>query len=598
MTIILPSPAKNLLDIFEIILYYPNQIEDVNKLNIMYKLNKEVFLLFLEDLVENTLEEWEFAKTTLPFNQEFIQQSLKYIEILKERTEKVKEEIQKTEIESMEPSELEKISKKVLENIFSLFETYNGIQKVLSNQKQISAFPVLDRFLKLFWTYIENIKNLENFPINLLIKYLFSSVNFVENFHKQLEDEEKIVEFLSNKEKIKKIIENQKNYLEAIKYALGAGYSLINGEIDLTTEPDLPTKIFVQINQASNMLFVLQQEKKINPIELIKSIESIEEEGFKFLQNTLRNIINSALFNPLFIINVSQEYLQHIELIIEFLKNIDNLAKQEFIEKKELIINFFEFLKATLENEKSLKLENLTKIEKEILNTFLLFINNYLPIGTFINIFLNLKNTFLLFSLLNINKISKIENLINAIDDFVFYSVGYTLYKEYLEVLYINFVDFFNNFRTLNKEIESLLNSKIVCPSCKQENEFFSTKCSNCNFVFPVSLEKLVILNFQHSPVLIQSYILQFLDSYFIKKDIDNTLNQLNYTIEELEKLEKTANNSDNPALQNIKNFKNYLIQLKQKVQENNPEELIIEDILKILEHSKFIKTLMESPQV
>ncbi|MFN4220257.1 MAG: hypothetical protein ACK4GJ_04975, partial [bacterium] len=176
------------------------------------------------------------------------------------------------------------------------------------------------------------------------------------------------------------------------------------------------------------------------------------------------------------------------------------------------------------------------------------------------------------------------NEIISIVEDIVYYSFRYLLNTEYFISIYTNFVNFFSEFKILNKEIEKVLNSKIICPSCKQENDFFNTKCNNCNFRFSVSPKKLLMINLYHSPFIIQNYIFKLIENYFVKNDKENTLAQLSYTIEELKNVEKMVNEISQK--EKIETLINFLEDIQKEVENDQDQEIIVEKILKIIDYS------------
>lgn len=587
MIVILPPPVTNLLNVIEYYIYQQNQIENIEELFNIFNNKKELFLNFLSNLINQITDDWKLAKVTLPIYPKVIEQIQKRVDKLSLITEKL------NKIPDLQKIEMEDINK-ILDYVIYILNTNNIVSQILGNQKILSPYPIIDRFLKIFWTYVENIKNLENFPVDLLIKYLFSSTKFIEDTDKRINIELKILEKLG-KEKIKKYIEEQFSLIEAIKYALGAAYQLITGEIDLNEDPQLPQKIFIQINQASNVFFTFEQKKQesINTIEIIESFLSVlqeetpnkenifNEEEKQFLQNTINAMIIRILNNPIFIYNITNENRLKIKA-----ENLIHVIQNLSLSEKTILL---EFLSYSLINNQ-IEIEKEQKLIIELLNSFILFTNNTLPLSTFINIISNIKTTLTILAMLKVETI-EIEEIIQKIEDLQYFSVMYAIYNNNLEEMYLNFLDFFSLFRKIFKTIKEISDRKIICPSCKTENDYLNTKCINCNFPFPLTTEKILLINLQANPSIIQNYVIQLVENYIIKKDIENTLIQINNSIEQLEK----ALSSQNENNEIIPKLIEILTQIGERV---SKEEEIREEIAKFLEISKELKPLLESPQV
>lgn len=587
MIVLLPSPITNLLNILEYYIYNQEKIENIEEISNIFKTKRELLLNFLSNLINQIEDDWKLAKVTLPIDSKIIQQIQKRVDKLSLITEKLNEiiDLQKIEMESIN---------KILDYVIYILNTNNIVSQILSNQKILSPYPIIDRFLKIFWTYVENIKNLEKFPVDLLIKYLFSSTKIIEDIDKKINIELKIIEKLG-KEKIKTYIEEQFSLIEAIKYALGAAYQLITGEINLNEDPQLPQKIFIQINQASNVFFTFEQKKQesINIIEIIefflpvlqKEIPNKEndfnEEEKQFLQNTINEIIIQILNNPTFIYNIKNENGLKIkeENLIHIIQNLS-------LSEKTILLEFLSYI--LINNQ--IEIEKEQKLIIELLNSFILFINNTLPLSTFINIISNIKTSLTILVMLKVETI-KIEEIIQKIEDIQYFSVMYAIYNNNLEEMYLNFIEFFSLFREIYKTIKETSERKIICPSCKTENDYLNTKCINCNFSFPLTTEKILLINLQKNSFIIQNYVIQLVENYIIKKDIENTLIQINNSIEQLEKVLNTQNENN----EIISKLIEILNQIGEKV--SNKEE-IVEEIAKFLEISKELKPLLESPQV
>ncbi|MCS6955807.1 MAG: FlxA-like family protein, partial [Candidatus Calescibacterium sp.] len=468
MVVVFPPPITNFLNIIENLIYFYNEIENINEINEVFINSKINFINFLEEIINQTIDDWELIKQTIPINTTFINSMQKNINELNNIFEKIKTETEKIIIDDIDNSIIEKIVK----NTVLIIRVNNTVGEILKNQKFVSTYPIIDKFLKIFWMYIQNIKNLENFPIDLMIRYLFGSARLIENLEKQIKNEKETLQKIKieNEGEVKKILEQQESLIEAQKYALGAAYQLITGEINLIEDPELPNKIFIQINQASNTFFILERNKnqKINIIEIIKNYEILSKEQKQSILTFLKNTIFRIILNPLFI-NNNIEKINEIEYLLGILKTTTE-EFYEYIEKIEFIGNLIK----DFENLEDKNIDSEPKPIREILNALFLFLNYNLPLTTFINLLVNIKNTLRTFILLNLSNVLKIDETMQNIENLIRHSMKYIIHPENFENVYLNFLSFYSIFRELYKEVECLINQKLICPSCKTENDFFS----------------------------------------------------------------------------------------------------------------------------
>ncbi|MCS7243175.1 MAG: hypothetical protein RMJ36_00330 [Candidatus Calescibacterium sp.] len=591
MVVIFPPPITNFLNIIEILIYFYNEIENINEIKETFINNKINFINFLEDTINQITDDWELIKQTMPINTTFMNTMQKNINELNNIFEKIRIETEKITIENIDNSIMEKIVK----NTVLIIKVNNTVGEILKNQKFVSTYPIIDKFLKIFWMYIQNIKNLENFPVDLLIRYLFGSVRLTENLEKQIKNEKETLEKIKidNKGEIRKILEQQEYLIEAQKYALGAAYQLITGEINLTEDPELPNKIFIQINQASNTFFILEKNKnqKVNITEITKNYEVLSEEQKQSILTFLKNTIFKIIINPLFI-NNKIEKINEIEYLLTILKTTPEEFYQHF-QKIELIENLIK----DFSQHEDKNIDSEPRPIREILNALFLFLNYNLPLTTFINLLINIKNTLRIFILLNLSNTFKIDETMQSIENLITYSIKYIINLENFENVYLNFLNFYSIFKELYKEVEQLINQKIVCPSCKAENDFFSQKCINCNFPFPTSTEKLLINNLQNSPLLIQNYVLELINNLFIKREKENALFHLENTIKELLNLEKNLK-PENQEIEIIRHLIIIIERIKDKIENDSKETEILEEILKFLEYIQPLRQFFELPEV
>ncbi|MCX7758187.1 MAG: FlxA-like family protein [bacterium] len=591
MVVVFPPPITNFLNIIENLIYFYNEIENINEINEVFINSKINFINFLEEIINQTIDDWELIKQTIPINTTFINSMQKNINELNNIFEKIKTETEKIIIDDIDNSIIEKIVK----NTVLIIRVNNTVGEILKNQKFVSTYPIIDKFLKIFWMYIQNIKNLENFPIDLMIRYLFGSARLIENLEKQIKNEKETLQKIKieNEGEVKKILEQQESLIEAQKYALGAAYQLITGEINLIEDPELPNKIFIQINQASNTFFILERNKnqKINIIEIIKNYEILSEEQKQSILTFLKNTIFRIILNPLFI-NNNIEKINEIEYLLGILKTTTE-EFYEYIEKIEFIGNLIK----DFENLEDKNIDSEPKPIREILNALFLFLNYNLPLTTFINLLVNIKNTLRTFILLNLSNVLKIDETMQNIENLIKHSMKYIIHPENFENVYLNFLSFYSIFRELYKEVECLINQKLICPSCKTENDFFSQKCINCNLPFPLSIEKLVINSLQNSPLLIQNYVLELINNLFIKREKENTLYHLENTIKELSNLEKNLK-PENQEKEIIRQLIITIEKIKNDIENDTEETEILEEILKFLEYIQFLRQFFELPEV
>ncbi|MCS7165355.1 MAG: hypothetical protein RMJ51_03650 [Candidatus Calescibacterium sp.] len=590
MVVVFPAPITQFLNILETILYFSNYIED--DLEQVLIDHKDIFVNFLDYLSNQIVDDWRLAQITLPLDPNFVNSVQKNIDKLPDLLEKIKEKIDDISLNNIDSSTVEETVKYIVE----IIRLNNVVSEILKNQKFLSSYPVVDRFLKIFWMYIESIKDLENFPVDLLTRYMFGTLKTVEELEKQINEESKILEVIKDVEKreeISKIISQQASFIEAMKYALGAAYELITGGINLIEDPELPSKIFIQINQASNTFFILEKKKaeKISVLDIVDNYQNLDLEKQDKVLSFVKNNILRIILDPAFINNIIKRNLE-IEDVLRILK-ISDIS--DFVSYKEILIKFLDEANSIVDKDP----ESDSKIEKELINAISLVLMFNLPVTTLINMLLNVKSTLRIFTILNVYKTEKIDNNSKTIEDLIIYLLKYTIYPDILEDIYITFLNFLKGFREIYREMELMISQNVVCPACSTQNDFFSTKCANCNFPFPISVEKLLITNLQHSPAIIQNYVLGIIDNYIIKKQTKNVITQLENTIKELSNL----------AIYFDKNNKSYevdvvseLIQIIQEIRddiENGKEEReIFEKILKFLEYVQPLNSWFEKREV
>lgn len=590
MVVVFPAPITQFLNILETILYFSNYIED--DLEQVLIDHKDIFVNFLDYLSNQIVDDWRLAQITLPLDPNFVNSVQKNIDKLPDLLEKIKEKIDDISLNNIDSSTVEETVKYIVE----IIRLNNVVSEILKNQKFLSSYPVVDRFLKIFWMYVESIKDLENFPVDLLTRYMFGTLKTVEELEKQINEESKILEVIKDVEKreeISKIISQQASFIEAMKYALGAAYELITGGINLIEDPELPSKIFIQINQASNTFFILEKKKaeKISVLDIIDNYQNLDLEKQSKVLSFVKNNILRIILDPAFINNIIKRNLEIVD-VLRILK-ISDIS--DFVSYKEILIKFLDEANSVVDKDP----ESDSKIEKELINAISLVLMFNLPVTTLINMLLNVKSTLRIFTILNVYKTEKIDNNSKTIEDLIIYLLKYTIYPDILEDIYITFVNFLKGFREIYREMELMISQNVVCPACSTQNDFFSTKCANCNFPFPISVEKLLIINLQHSPSIIQNYVLGIIDNYIIKKQTENVITQLENTIKELSNL----------AIYFDKNNKSYevdvvseLIQIIQEIRddiENGKEEReIFEKILKFLEYVQPLNSWFEKREV
>jgi len=580
MVITFPPPITQFFNVLETFIYsyniFGNQVvvED-NYLIEYYKTSKDVFISFIRDFIDDTYDSWKLAKILTDDSTKNFE---KYINSLEDFFIDLKNDLYYLDdvFNEGDKQKMVSLSEKILKKTVFFIDLRNIIEKKLSNQKALSPFPIIDKFLKIFWLYVNNIRDLEKFPVDLLIKYLLISVKFIDSIEVSIKEQ---IDLFNSKDSniggVEGLLDNQMSFVEAIKYALGAAYELINGSIDLSEDPSIVQKIFIQINQASNGLFLIEAEKskKISFWKFLKDIPP-DFRGKYFSYNKLINL----LLNPLVINYFS--YKIKDGLFLDNLSKILNSYEVVIDNEQDVLYYFLD----QISEAKEVFSDNLIK---ELILAFVFFINFNLPLSTFLNILSNIKNfvrIYVIFS--NDDKLSNISLLL---DDLLLYSVSYAFFSQNFSDFYTNFLFFISSLSNIVSNLS--LMRKVVCPKCGIENDFLSVKCIECGFSFPLSVEKMIMINFQDAPFLIQSYVFGLIDSYLLSGNKEVAIEVINNTIDELSKIIDRFKDNDEDK-QNIINMLSYLYSIRDGI-ENDIREKVMENILNLILSSVFLKKYM-----
>ncbi len=481
----------------------------------------------------------------------------------------------------------------LLKDITKLIDFYNNVNKILNIQKKLSPFPFIDKFLKMYFVYTQNIQDLSDYPVDTLLNLILKNVSFVSNLENNYTYIINLIkgylENLNTEDQDLVILidyyEELLDFVNAIKYSIGGIYQIITGNIDKLDKKEVEL-LFIQINQASNGLFQKQLELQRftngtfqTPFDLyllfFKAIREYnkkykKEEIIKIIENIIaefNNFILVSFSNPLIYYNFDQEAKNIYEKIIYYVNNYFGLDINQFNENKlNEIIEIFEYLKKTYFKRdffktENLKSDNLLKNISEILIIYSLFINHSITYTTFFNLFNNV------FSFINLYKVFSLNNLIdnnlesiNLLEGKFNYLYDLINYENIFYTFYINFynskIDYYKFvfelsylvyeviylLKDLLVSFYEIINTKFKCPKCFTDNDYLNLKCSNCGLTFPFNPTKLLVNNIINANPLIWGYVLNLIDSIFYKKDKELTLDLLYNSIDNFSNFLKNIN--------------------------------------------------------
>ncbi|MEN3015095.1 MAG: hypothetical protein ABDH21_03440 [bacterium] len=586
MIVLFPPSITKFLNLCEIVIYYPDRISYISDQEFSVKKNN--LQSFLTDLKSQVIDEFKLLRATVNIEPDFVTKIQQTIYNLESQLKNVLEKLENTDLKAVNSDFVEEL----LQGIITILDVNNQVAGILKEQSLISPYPIVDRFLKIFWSYVENITNLESFPVDLLIRYLFGVYNLIQQTEKKLNLEKVLFE---TQEEVKTIIQEQIDFVEAIKYALGASFELINGSINLSEEPDLANKIFIQINQASNGLFVAEKEKlkKIKFDELLRNFSKYDDDTKMLLANILNDLLLSSFLNSEFvnsIQNMEDNRLTALKFIIanrnlegDYLQIFENLDEQE-------LQSITAVLSSLNTNQQDI---NNSQI-KEFINSFVLYASFHLPLSVFINILQNVKNIIKIGAIINTNFKEKLIELPSVLDNLAEECISYCIYEDNIESMYLCFVESLLMYRSFSIEVLSLLTSKIYCPRCREGNEFLSEKCRKCNLVFPLSIEKLFLISLQKIPPIIQNYVLSIIENYLINNDQEKALSQVNQSINELDKL-YTSISKISELEQYSRNtvvLKNCLIDIREMIENMDNQTAVLEKLIEFMKNVELLSGL------
>ena len=628
MVIVFPYFVNDFFSLLELPLFYRFFNKDF--LNI-FNLYLDTYLNNINNFVDSIYEDYKFLKATLDLEYLKDQNKIYYSSILKldelisknilnnilneinQNSNLLRNLISKLDIEKHDiiQKELSNYVEKILKDTTKLIDFSNNINKILNIQKKLSFYPFIDKFLKMYFVYIQNIQNLSDYPIDILLNLLLKNVSFISNLDKNYSH---IIDILEKHlktqnlqdTKLNTLLNHYKelfNFIEAIKYALGGVYQIITGNIEELNKKEVEL-LFIQINQASNGLYQKQIEIQnfiTNNFEtpfdlyllyfkyLLNNYQQTKEEIIKVFFSEFNNFLLSFFTNPLSYYNFNEESIKIYEKILFYIdnyflidiKNIDSIKLNQVIEVIKYFKNLYikkDFL--NIENKETLK--NIF----EILTMYSLFINHNITYTTFLNLLRNILsfvNTYKIFSLNNIlnenelNLVNSLEDKFNYISDLINYeNIFYNFYVNYynskvdyykftLELSYIIY-EVISLLKKLLISFNEIINTKYKCPKCFSDNEYLNLRCNNCGFNFPFNPLKFLLNTLINANPLIWSYTLNLIDSIFYKKDKELALDLIYNSID------------------NFSNFLNNIDPLNIQNEELKSNYFIIEKITKILQ--------------
>jgi hypothetical protein len=628
MIIVFPYFINDFFSLLEFPLFY--RFSNKDYLN-TFNLYIDIYLNNISNFVDSIYEDYRFLKVTLDLEYLKDQNKIYYSSILKldelisknalnntlseinQNSNLLKNLINNLNTEKYDviQKELSSYIKKILKDTVELIDFSNNINKILNIQKKISFYPFIDKFLKMYLVYVQNIQNLSDYPVDILLNLLLKNVSFISNLDKNyyyiIDILEKNLKTQNLEDtKLNTLLNHYKdlfNFIEAIKYALGGVYQIITGNIEELNKKEVEL-LFIQINQASNGLYQKQIEIKsfiTNNFEtpfdlyllyfkyLLNNYQETKEEIIKLIFGEFNNFLLSFFTNPLVYYNFNEESIKIYEKILFYIdnyflidiKDIDSIKLNQIIEVIKYFKNLYikkDFL--NIENQETLK--NIF----EILTMYSLFINHNITYTTFLNLLKNIfsfVNTYKVFSLNNIlndndlNLIKSLEDKFNYISDLInyentfynfyvnYYNSKVDYYKFTLELSYIIY-DVIYLLKNLLISFNEIINTKHKCPKCFSDNEYLNLRCNNCDFRFPFNPLKFLLNTLINANPLIWSYTLNLIDSIFYKKDKELALDFIYNSID------------------NFSNFLNNIDPLNLQNEELKSNYFIIEKIVKILQ--------------
>jgi hypothetical protein len=284
MVIVFPYFVNDFFSLLELPLFYRFFNKDFLDICNLYL---DTYLNNINNFVDSIYEDYRFLKVTLDLEYLKDQNKIYYSSILKldelisknilnnilneinQNSNLLRNLISNLDTEKYDiiQKELSNYVEKILEDTTKLIDFSNNINKILNIQKKLSFYPFIDKFLKMYFVYIQNIQNLSDYPVDILLNLLLKNVSFISNLDKNyshlidiLEKNLKTQNFQDTK--LNTLLNHYKelfNFIEAIKYALGGVYQIITGNIQELNKKEVEL-LFIQINQASNGLYQKQIE--------------------------------------------------------------------------------------------------------------------------------------------------------------------------------------------------------------------------------------------------------------------------------------------------------------------------------------------------
>jgi len=619
MIIVFPYFINDFFSLLEFPLFY--RFFNKDYLN-TFNLYLDIYLNNITNFVDSLLEDYRFLKTTLDLEYLKNQNKIYYSSILKldelisknilnnilneinQNSNLLKNLINNLDTEKYDiiQEELSSYIEKLLKDTTNLLDFYNSINRILNVQKKLSFYPFIDKFLKMYFVYIQNIQNLSDYPVDILLNLLLKNVSFISNLDKNYSYLiNALVKYLekqnSEDTRLNTLLNHYKelySFIEAIKYALGGIYQIITGNIEELNKKEAEL-LFIQINQASNGLYQKQVEIQNfitnnfkTPFDLyllyfkylVDNYQEDREELIKIIFNEFNNFLLSFFTNPLTYSNFNEESVKIYEKILFYIDNhfLIDIKEIHSINLNQ-IIEIIEYFKKLYIKKDFLNLENKETLKNifEILTMYSLFINHNITYTTFLNLLKNVFsfiNLYKIFSLNNIlsdnelNLINSLEDKFNYISDLVNYeNIFYNFYVNYYnsKIDYYKFVFelthiFYEVIYFLTKLLNSfneIMNTKYRCPKCFSDNEYLNLRCNNCGFNFPFNPLKFLLNTIVNANPLIWLYTLNLIDSIFYKKDKELALDLIYNSIDNFSNFLK---NIDPLNIQNEELKSNYFI--------------------------------------
>ncbi len=602
MIIVFPYFINDFFSLLELPLFYKFFNQDYRN---AFNFYSDIYFNNLNDFVDSIYEDYKFLKVTLDLenikniNVVYYNSILKLDELISknvlnniynkivENSELIRGLINNFNVNELNSNILkQELMPKIdvlLKNITKLIDFYNNVSEILNIQKKLSPIPFVDKFLKMYFTYIQNIRDLSNYPVDTLLNLILKNVSFINTLEKNYTYIINLIKRYLENEGIKdqnltiliNYYEGLLDFVNAIKYSIGGIYQIITGNIDKLDKNEVEL-LFIQINQASNGLFQKQIELQqfINdnfetPFDLyLLFFKALAEYKEKYKEEDIQGIVENIITefnnfilvffsNPLVYYNFDREPKSIYEKIIYYvdnhfffdIKKINGNKLNEIIEILEYYKKFY--IRKDFFGIGNPEADNFLKNISEILIIYNLFVNHNVTYTTFFNLFKNVfsfVNLYKVFSLSdsigdNLKFITLLEDKFNYLYDLIYYeNIFYSFYVNFYnsKIDYYKFIfelsylvyEIIYLLRDLLISFYGIINTKFKCPKCFTDNNYLNLKCSNCGFTFPFNPTKLLVNNIINANPLVWGYVLSLIDSIFYIKNKELTLDLLYNSID------------------------------------------------------------------